>query len=432
MKKLILILYMLSWGVFIILFLVKDIPLSVLFFKDALLTIHSFFIVMSLPICLVKYLIVAKKEKKLRLAFKRILLRFLLPLGFCIVIVKSISVYNETEDFNYIWDYSVENTKEIASNKFNVDSKLRGMSAYAIGRDRNIKLNDLVKSNIEWIAVHPYMSQLDETSQDMSLPEIIGQWSKRDSAFIKEITFAKAKNFKIMLKPHLWVNNGWRANIHFDTDEDWDMWFTNYKANMLHYAQLAEYTGVELFCVGTELRSSLENKSQEWIALIKDIRQVYSGKLTYASNWDDTSLYKVSEFWSTLDYIGVQAYFPLTKKKNPKLEEIKNGWDTYIKDLAHLSKTYNKPIIFTELGYRADTKATVTPWEWDSLLSPLLKKKSEKTQLLAYEAFFQKLWNQDWFAGVFIWQWNNSFDFSVRGKPAQNCIAKWYSKSTRG
>lgn len=429
MKKLILIIYLVNWGVFTILFLIQDMPLSVLFTKDALLTIHALFIIISLPICLVKYLFDAKKEKKLRLAFKRILLRFLLPLGLCIVIIKCIVTYNQTEDFHYNWDYTIENTKEIASDKFNLDSKLRGMSAYAVGRNRKIKLNDLVKSNVEWIAVHPYMSQLNETSYNMmSQPAVIGQWSKRDSAFIKGIREAKAKNFRIMLKPHLWVNSGWRANIRFDSDADWNVWFTNYKTNMLHYAKLAEYAKVELFCIGTELRSTLKNKSDKWLELIDEIRQIYSGKLTYASNWDDNSFYNNPKFWKAIDYIGIQAYYPLTTHKNPDLDDIKKGWNRYIVDLKKLHKTYNKPIIFTELGYRPDAEATVEPWEWYSLFSKLQKKKSYKTQLLAYEAFFQKVWNQDWFAGVFIWQWNNSYDFSVRGKPAQNNISKWYSK----
>jgi len=80
-----------------------------------------------------------------------------------------------------------------------------------------------VKSNVEWIAVHPYMSQFTETSHDMmSQPDKIGQWSEKDSVFIKDILKAKDKNFRVMLKPHLWVNGGWRANINFDTKADWD------------------------------------------------------------------------------------------------------------------------------------------------------------------------------------------------------------------
>jgi hypothetical protein len=57
--------------------------------------------------------------------------------------------------------------------------------------------------------------------------------------------------------------------------------------------------------------------------LIKKVRAVYSGKLTYAENWD--CIDKVL-FWDQLDYIGVDAYFPISKKKKQKMKEIRAGW----------------------------------------------------------------------------------------------------------
>lgn len=430
MKKLILITYLISWSLFIVLFLIQEVPLSILFSQTVLLALHALFIVILIPTYLIRYIIIAIKEKRVLLALKRIALRFLLPLGLIVFGIKGIVNYNQSEDFNYTWDYSVERTEDKVSDQFDADGKLRGLSAYALGRDRQIRLNNLVKSNVEWIAVHPYMSQLAETSHDqMSQPDKVGQWSKRDSAFIEEIGKAKAKNFRIMLKPHLWVNEGWRANIHFDSKEDWKIWFASYKANMLHYAHMAELTGVELFCIGTELRSSIKEQGNEWLKLIHEIREIYSGKLTYASNWDDVALYTDSEFWKALDYIGIQAYYPLTDHEYPDLDAIKLGWGQHIKELEIIYQAHHKPILFTELGYRADARATVEPWAWDSFLSPLLKKKSEETQLLAYEAFFQEVWSQPWLAGVFIWQWSDSQDFAIRGKPAQNTMAKWYAKS---
>lgn len=55
----------------------------------------------------------------------------------------------------------------------------------------------------------------------------------------------------------------------------------------------------------------------------------------------------------------------------------------------------------------------------------------------AYEALFQKLWFKEWFAGIYIWRWNNrstpdyaakSLNFSPLFKPAENVIAKWFGK----
>ena len=96
-----------------------------------------------------------------------------------------------------------------------------------------------------------------------------------------------------------------------------------------------------------------------------------------------------------------------------------------IEQLSAFSKEQNKPVLFTEIGYRNDPAATVKPWEWSSSLSFFYSKKSDRTQYNAYEALFEELWNQEWFAGLFAWQWTSG-DFPIRNKPAANAIAKWY------
>ena len=105
--------------------------------------------------------------------------------------------------------------------------------------------------------------------------------------------------------------------------------------------------------------------------------------------------------------------------------------------LASLSHKHNKPILFTEIGYRSDVSTTIKPWEWNSISNLLVNQKSDKAQQLAYEAMFAQLWDKDWFSGCYLWEWNTqtseeyakeSFDFSPRFKPAENTIAKWYQK----
>lgn len=69
-----------------------------------------------------------------------------------------------------------------------------------------------------------------------------------------------------------------------------------------------------------------------------------------------------------------------------------------------------------------------------------LKLKSDRTQYLAYEALFSELWHQNWFAGVYIWEWNTrskkesadtDLNFSPRFKPAENVITKWFGKQSQ-
>jgi hypothetical protein len=194
---------------------------------------------------------------------------------------------------------------------------------------------------------------------------------------------------------------------------------------MIHYAYLAEKTKAELLCIGTELRSALKQQPNKWMQLLKEIKTIYKGKITYAANWDDSLDFPA--FWTALDYIGIQAYFPLTENKNPSLDDIKKGWVPHIKKLKTISEKYNKPILFTEIGYRDDLSATVKPWEWEGFFKRLYKKKSDKTQQLAYQALFEELWHKPWFSGVFPWEWTSS-DFPIYKKPAQNTITIWYNK----
>ncbi|MBL4667677.1 MAG: hypothetical protein JKY30_00225 [Flavobacteriales bacterium] len=341
-------------------------------------------------------------------------------------ILKGIIFYNASDEYQYYWNYEIENKKGYVSQRMETDNKIRGLSLYQLGRLKNLQLEEVIKSNVEWLAVHPYFYQSNETSLDISNPKRIRYGAQKDSVLINEIIKAKYKGFSVMLKPHLWLQEGWRSNIHFETKEEWGKWFIEYKKQMLYYAILAEETNIELLCIGTELRSSIENLPEEWLLFIREIKKVYSGKLTYAANWNDPIFEMNTQFWQELDFIGIQGYFPLTTTINPQLEEIIKGWEKPLKTLERITSKFNRPILFTEIGYRADSKATVKPWEWYSIWSPLTTKVSTESQVLAYEAFFQSIWDKKWFAGSFIWQWN-SFDFGIRGKPAQNIITKWYN-----
>jgi Glycoside Hydrolase Family 113 len=167
--------------------------------------------------------------------------------------------------------------------------------------------------------------------------------------------------------------------------------------------------------------------------LIKKVRNIYSGKLTYAANWNS----EVSDisFWDDLDFIGIQAYFPIAKNNNPTLSELEAGWVKHLEFLEVLNKKYNKPILFTELGYKSTPDAGKTPWEWNTLGNRFYKKISKRTQVLCYQAFFNMVWQQPWFGGVHIWEWQsrsntdgNNNAFTIQDKPALNIVAKGFAK----
>lgn len=396
--------------------------------KRGLLFIHILFLIFFLLLIILKYFVKVYREKGLKKTLLQVILRLIIPVFIFVYGFTFLIDYNNYEDFAYEWNTEIENTSGVSKQHFLQDEKLRGMNVYNLGRLRRSPENtmkSLIKSNIEWVAVLPYFYQETENSKEIRIPDSVGIWSRRDSTFIKNINKLHDKKLFVMLKPHLWMNSGWRSNIKFEIESDWDIWFDHYRKISIHYALLAQKTNVDLFCIGTELQSSLKAKPKKWLTLIKEIKSIYKGKITYAANWDDDFEFKA--FWKHMDYIGVQAYYPLTKNVNPTLEEIKEGWNSPIKKLKTISTEFDKKIIFTEIGYRSDASATIKPWEWGSFSERLHTKKSDKTQLLAYQALFEKTWNKPWLAGIFPWEWNSS-DFPIYNRPSENMIAIWYSK----
>jgi hypothetical protein len=159
---------------------------------------------------------------------------------------------------------------------------------------------------------------------------------------------------------------------------------------------------------------------------------VYSGKLTYAANFNEE--YEQVKFWDALDFIGIQAYFPLSKTNNPTVEELANNWSTHSQSVEKVYKKFNKPVIFTEIGYKSTEDAAIEPWKW-----PQENKgatPSNETQAKCYEAFFKSVWKKEWLAGAYFWKWYphggrslNEIDFTPQGKLAEEIISKNFSEN---
>ena len=121
-----------------------------------------------------------------------------------------------------------------------------------------------------------------------------------------------------MIKPHIWIlqpsEGMWRADIYPNNEADWETWQASYRDFILRYARVAERAQAEMFCIGTEFSRLTTEKPEFWNDLIQSVREVYAGEITYAANWYEE--FEKIPFWDDLDYIGIQAYFPLTKKQN--------------------------------------------------------------------------------------------------------------------
>ena len=389
---------------------------------------------------LIRYLYLNFRLQGIKSFAKKFSLLILLPVGLIFSAFKLSDWYTHSETFEYTWDHSVENTADTVKQLGLIDGKIRGLHLFGTRRSEYVEFQPLVKNNIEFIVQVPYGWQENYRSSTIHWQGRRNQSiAARDSSMTRLIEKAKSKGIQTLIKPHIWLGDqhsgNWRADILFKDEQEWEEWSEDYTAWILHYAKLSEQLELPLFCIGTELCQIAKNHPKYWRKLIKSVRKVYSGKITYAANWHDE--YEYISFWDDLDYIGIQAYFPLSKSEEPNVGELKKGWQTHLKKLATFSKKYDTPILFTEIGYKSTPDAAITPWEWANHNNSLYTKISNETQANCYEAFFQTVWQEDWLAGALFWQWHaqhhrreryKDINFTPQNKPAENILGKWFNR----
>lgn len=135
-------------------------------------------------------------------------------------------------------------------------------------------------------------------------------------------------------------------------------------------------------------------------------------------------------FRDALDFIGVSAYWPLVNAPSPDKAALVRTWAPLASRLAELSARERRKVVFTELGYRS---APYAAWrQWEIARDPPVDLHA---QTEAYEAFFDAIWKQGWFGGVYWWKWFSypghggaeSGEFDLEGKPAEEVVARHYA-----
>lgn len=248
-----------------------------------------------------------------------------------------------------------------------------------------------------------------------------------DAALAHAINNAHAQGMKVMLKPHVDVKSGqWRGNIIPSKD-----WFASYKNYLMYYAKIAAQYNVELLSIGTELiNTTTSNWQNEWEEIIKEARRVFPGKLVYSANWDE---YKTVGFWNNLDFVGIDAYFPLTAKKDPAKEELIAAWKAHAADIENWLKErkLNRPVVFTEIGYCSADGTNIHPF---SVLSNLSEKFiDQQEQADSLDAMLAVCSLRPWFKGIYWWnyfpqeRWS-PLGYTIRGKKAEEVFSEWLKK----
>ncbi len=235
--------------------------------------------------------------------------------------------------------------------------------------------------------------------------------------------------------------------------------FASYDSMIVDQAKLAQAGGAQLLDIGTEI-DQLTGPAyiSYWDKIITDVKAVFTGKLTYSAFWDDNQGYwqynndfsaetssqyitgdtsNQVDFWSQLDYVGIDEYAPLSDiipknaAGNPSLQDLINAWidkpaagsltynvtggKSLIQYYEGLSAVIGKPLLFTEIGYANSTDAAENPAVpgYDINGSADGATADAALQALLYQAFFDA-WQEDGgtgasnIDGVFIWNWEPS------------------------
>ncbi len=312
-----------------------------------------------------------------------------------------------------------------------VGTKINGVSFVA---SRNAvsaqNVTPVVNVNANYAAVMPFgfVSDLDDPTIHFNGEQWFGETSAGIRQYADEL---QKKEIKIMVKPQLWIRHGvFTGSMVMDNEEDWLSLETSYSSFILEYAQVAQDINAELFCIGTELELFVKNRPEYWSVLIDEVKNIYKGKLTYAANWNE---YEKTPFWDQMDYIGIDAYFPLSTSKTPTVAECRLGWTKHKSTIKLKSETYNKPVLFTEYGYRSVDFTGKEPWDSNRIENSV----NLQAQTNATQSLFEEFWEEDWFAGGFVWKWFIDYEnsggadnnrFTPQNKPVEQLIKTQYGK----
>lgn len=273
-----------------------------------------------------------------------------------------------------------------------------------------------------WIALCVWWFQ--ENVNSTAIEPDYTRYSATPESVVHAINQCHEQGMKVMLKPSVDCHDGvWRGEIN-PSDE----WFSAYQEFIAFWGQIAEEHEVELFCIGSELEKTV-SWSSSWRNIIQHTRAYYGGALVYAANHGGE---KNVSWWDDLDYIGISAYYPLTNKNDPTLDELKRAWVNRANSIENWlnSDWAGKKMIFVEAGYQSVDGTNRTPW----YTNPSSSAMDFQEQAECYEALLSVCRRRSWWLGAFWWNWETNPNgggssdpwWTPMNKPAENIMMSHY------
>lgn len=250
-----------------------------------------------------------------------------------------------------------------------------------------------------------------------------GNWTLGDEELYGMIEYAKCIGLRVAIKPTVnCKDRTWRAFINFfDNDvhcePKWSNWFYSYTEFQLHFAEIAEKSGCEMFIAGCEMVMS-QRREDEWRKLVSDIKSEFNGLVSY--NTDKYQEENVA-WWDCVDVISSSGYYPI------------KDWDQELDRIEAVVKKFNKPFFFAETGCMSATGSSKIPNDWSCRGDINLQEQADW-----YQEMFEKSSKRDWMSGYGLWDWawrqyhvddaDKNRGYDIFGKPAEAVIKEYFTK----
>ena len=243
---------------------------------------------------------------------------------------------------------------------------------------------------------------------------------------------------------------------------NFEIWFENHKAAMMHEARLAQSVGAERFVVFTDDVQNMmysqpgSLQAAKWLELVNAVRTVYDGELTCVLYADGTlfpggnnHLQLIPKsILDSLDTIGV-GFFPdpLTNSKSPSVNDLINAWYTNARGvkpvelLKSISDFYGKKVWIGDRTFHSFDGANIDHGQVLRAEPPLMPDQQEQADLMESFLRVMSLEQGTWFNGVSLQNWNRFPDYSsgvarfldsevgenFQGKLAEQVVSDWFN-----
>ena len=255
-----------------------------------------------------------------------------------------------------------------------------------------------------------------------------------DLEVMEMIDYLHSLGLKVQLRPMLETLDGsGRLGVWFPKEDltgkripglirtELSDWFQSMTERAVYYAKIAEKTGVEIYCIDSELDRLVEYNNH-WKNLLQEVRRVYSGPVTSCHTTHtgiidfDKTLSNKNHWFYDLDFLSLSCYHS-SKLTGITKEERKAEFMPQLERFRKIAEMYGKPILFGEFGCK---------------LSP-----EEQADYLA--AFVELFSPEPWWYGLYWWKWDQHVDrtdndseciWLIKGRPAERLYREW-SKADR-